>query len=156
MAIAATTAVRLRIRGDSLDPEDVTRLLGAQPDLAAKQGGTFYSPKGRPMFASTGFWHFGVERSSPGNLDGQIVNLLSALSQDLAVWQGLARRFHIELFCGMMMERSNEVTGLQAATMLAMAQRGLSFELDVYGPPFDDDEESWVSDPKSPSSVAET
>lgn len=140
MAKAAKRSVSLRMTGDGLDPVEVTRLLGRKPDLAAKLGETFYSPKGRPSTARTGFWHLHAADSSPCDFDAQIMALFAGLTQDLAVWADLASRFRLELFCGMIMQELNEGTGLEAATILAMAQRGLSFGLDVYGPLGPDDD----------------
>lgn len=140
MASVASTAVTLRISGDSLDPEEVTRLLGAEPSMAAKRGGTIHTPKDTPSTARTGFWNLRIDWRMPGDFDAQIMKLLAGLSQDLAIWGNLADRFQLELFCGMIMEEPNEGTGLRAATILAMAQRGLSFELDVYGPAGADDD----------------
>lgn len=113
-------------------------MLGAEPSLSARLGGILHTPKGQLVPARTGFWHLSVERDGPGDFDEKIARLLSALSQDLGVWAELARRFRVELFCGMMMKQGNEGVGLSAATILAMAERGLSFELDVYGPQDDE------------------
>lgn len=132
MAIISETAVTLRIRGDDLIPSEITNALGKNPSLSAEKGGIWFTPKGKSVVAKTGFWHLYTDRLRPGDFDKQIADLLECVSSDLDIWSILSKRFHAELFCGAFLTDSNEGTGLSADTMMALAQRGLHFELDIY------------------------
>ena len=64
----------------------------------------------------------------------QVAELLDALTLDLAVWRDLSGRFKADLFCGLLMERSNEGLMLSARALQALGERGLELDLDIYGP----------------------
>src|SRR5689334_883760 len=93
------TAASLRIFGDDLDPLEITRLLGHEPSSAERKGQEIVGKSTRAIrVARTGSWYLVAERRAPGDLDAQIVEILSKLSSDLGVWQQLAERFRIDLF----------------------------------------------------------
>lgn len=122
--------VRLRVWGNPLDPDEITRLLGHPPTKAHATGEPL--PSGR--IPRSGYW--GVE--APGGmhdeLDLRIAGLLMMLTDDLPTWRGLAGRYDMDLFCGLFMADSNEGLMLRPATMALMAERRLPLELDLYSP----------------------
>jgi hypothetical protein len=89
--------------------------------------------------AGTGSWRLHVERRNPGDLDGQIVELLSPLCQDLAVWRDLSARFEADIFCGLFLEKSNEGIDLRPETLMMVGSRGLVLDFDIYGNPESDE-----------------
>ena len=137
MAYLKRSRASLRIMGDDLVPEHVTRLLGAQPDLARTKGQRWQTPKGREMVARTGQWHLTAAPQEPADVDAQIAGLLEQCSSDLAVWQALSARFDIDLFCGFFMAEDNEGVSLSPASLQALGERGILLDLDIYAP--DDD-----------------
>ena len=132
MAIVSKTEVSLWIRGDELDPTEVSKALGGIPRLAAGKGEIWHTPKGTPITAKTGFCHYRTAAMQPGDFDKQIKQLFDGLSSETDVWLQLARRFKVELFCGAFLDEPNQGTGLSAETIASIAQRGASFELDIY------------------------
>lgn len=80
MAVISRTAVSLRFMGDELRPEEVSMVLGCQADGGASKGGAWRTPKGVERIARTGMWHKGVARRSPGDLDGQVIELLALMT----------------------------------------------------------------------------
>ncbi len=68
----------------------------------------------------------------PGDLDGQVAELVETLSNNLSVWQDLSRRFDGDVFCGIFMEEGNEGISLSVATMESLSARGLSINFDIY------------------------
>lgn len=132
MAELSETAACLRLMGDDLDPDDLTRRLGAEPTGSARKGGLVSRPNGTVVVAPRGWWYFKVEYRSPGDLDGQIAEILERLTDDLSIWQDLSGRFRAEIFCGLFLHETNEGLALAPATMLALGMRGLQLEMDIY------------------------
>lgn len=132
MAELSETAASLRFIGDTLDPDELTHRLGAEPTSSARKGGPVSRPNGTVVIAPRGWWSLKVEYRSPGDLDGQIAEILERLTDDLSVWQDLSGRFRAEIFCGLFLREGNEGLALAPATMLALGMRGLQLEMDIY------------------------
>ncbi len=128
------TAASLRFFGDDVDPEEITRLLGGAPTVGVRKGGIWLTSRGVEKTAFRGQWRVTVERRSPGDLDGQVAQLLTPLTTDFAVWNDLTRRFKADVFCGLFLNEFNEGLTLSPETLEALGLRGLSLGLDIYGP----------------------
>lgn len=133
------TAVSLRFSGDSLDPAEISRQLGAAPRLGYRKGELRRGPNGQEFACRTGLWSLSIERVRPGNLDAQIAELLAPLSEDLLIWRDLSSRFGGVIFAGLFLESWNEGIGLEPQTMLALSSRGLGLDMDIYGVTDDED-----------------
>jgi hypothetical protein len=131
----ARTKVALRVAGDDLDPQEVTRLLGAEPTSCARKGETRRSASGRETAARTGIWLLSVEPPSPGDLNAQVRALLARVTGDLSVWRDLSRRHRCDVFCGLFLRDGNEGAELAPETLTMLGERGLALGLDIYGPP---------------------
>jgi hypothetical protein len=130
VAVIYETAAALRFHGDQLDPEEVTKLLGAAPTSAVYKGQLIV---GRgPRIARSGRWSLKVDNRQPGNLSGQISEILSGLTQDLYVWSDLSHRFSGSIFAGFFMGAGNEGYDLSSETLKLLTDRGLSLLLDIY------------------------
>ena len=79
-------------------------------------------------------WRIDATSREPENLEEQVQEVLSRLTNDLSVWSDLRARFEIDLFCGLFMEEGIEGLVLSADTLAALGQRGIRLELDIYGP----------------------
>ena len=134
MAHLARSVASLRIFGDDLQPEEVSRILGCAPTKAWPKGRVQVSKSGHEMIKKTGAWLLHASDAEPENLDGQVVELLAKLTSDTATWAELGRRFEVDLFCGWFMESSNEGVSVSPKTMFALAERGSGLSLDIYGP----------------------
>jgi hypothetical protein len=131
------TAASLGFFGDDLDPDEISRLLGGIPTVGARKGGVWKTSRGFEKVAKSGSWRIEAERSNPGDLDGQIIDIFARLSSDLTTWRDLSRRFEGRFFCGLFMENTNDGLRLEAPTIAAIGDRGLALDLDIYAP--DDD-----------------
>ena len=129
MAQLHRSVVTLRIMGDDLVPDEITRLLGVAPTRAQIKG---EKPVDRTNPAKSGMWLLKAASRIPADMDGQIQEILNQTTNDLAVWQGLAKRYEIDLFCGLMMARSNEGISLSAQCISALGERGIEVGLDIY------------------------
>jgi hypothetical protein len=128
-----STAASLRFTGD-LDPDEVSSKLGAKPSTSARKGAIRQTPKGREFIARSGIWILKADQVSPGDLDGQINTLLAGLSEDLAVWQDIARRYNGHILAGLFLGSANEGMGVASKTLVTLGARGLALECDIYGP----------------------
>lgn len=133
MPAIARTAASLRILGDNLDPDEITRLLGGKPTSCERKGDTRQTKAGRSVVARTGSWRLEAEKSVPGDLNGQISAILAKLTDDVSVWWGLTQRFRCDVFCGLFLNGGNEGEQLEPSTLAALGSRGLPLGLDIYG-----------------------
>ena len=128
------TTVSLRITGQSLQPDEITSLLGCRPTRAAKTGDTISHPNGRTRLIKTGFWHLRYDAIDAIELDKKIEDLLARLTQDLEAWDHIARTCRLELFCGLFMGAWNEGFGLSAELITKLGRRRIELSCDIYGP----------------------
>jgi len=128
------TAATLRIIGDDIDPVEITRLLGHEPTSAERMGQEIVGKStGKVRVARTGSWRLEAGPRSPGDLDAQIGEILSKLSSDLDIWQKLAERFRMDLFCGLFLSGGSGGEEIAAKSMTALGSRGIVLGLDIYG-----------------------
>jgi hypothetical protein len=123
----------LRITGEDLQPDEITRLLGAAPTRSHARGDARRRPRGGATSYDFGMWLIEADPYEPEGIDAQTEDILSQLSTDLAVWRDLAARYHLDLFCGLFLGSTNEGGGLSPATMRALGERGIALDLDIYG-----------------------
>jgi hypothetical protein len=130
------SAASLRIIGEGLVPEEITRILGRPPTRAQSKGQVLrHESTGREWTSRTGIWHFRVADRAPDDLNGQVMEILGQLNQDLAVWASLSARFRMDIFCGLFMAKNNEGLSLSPEVLLALGQRRIELGLDLYDPP---------------------
>jgi hypothetical protein len=129
-------SVALRVMGDSLDPIEITRLFGKEPRFAAR-GGDQVQRGSRTVTQRSGIWTYGLaEDPSPEwHLDDAVEALLGRFPSDLELWSDLRSRFKLDVFCGLFMGSDNQGTVLSPRTLGMLAARGLTLNLDLYGPP---------------------
>jgi hypothetical protein len=133
MAAISETHAALRFHGDDLDPDELSARLGGKPSTSARKGDVIRSEKtGRERIAKTGSWILSIGRREPGDLDGQVEELLSSLSKDLSIWRSLGK-YHPDLFVGLFLQESNEGTEISPQSLSLLAERGIMLGLDIYG-----------------------
>jgi hypothetical protein len=133
-------SVTVRIAGDALDPTEITHLLGATPAFAARKGEQV-GRRHRTVTQRSGIWTYRLPNEPPADwdLDDAIAALLASLPGDVAIWRSLGQRFDTDVFCGFFMQRDNHGVELRPNTLALLAERGLTLELDIYGPPTGDE-----------------
>lgn len=126
------SVVTLRFFGDDLVPEQISALLGGRPTVSYHKGQERVgSHTGVVRIAKTGSWRLSAVDRKPEDLEAQIFEILEQLTQDLAVWDSLAR-YQPDLFCGVFMGSGNDGTSISAKALLSMGQRGITLGLDIY------------------------
>ena len=146
MAALHESAVTLRIGGDALKPEAVSKLLSCQPSIAFAKGDIKPS-KLRPIVRKSGMWALKAKMRQPANLDAQISEIFGRLLTDLAVWATLSEEFDIDIFCGFWMRETDEGMTISAETMKILSDRGIRLGFSVYAPLPDQEAEARPSTP---------
>jgi hypothetical protein len=133
MAQVQKSVVTLCIAGDDLVPDEITRLLGASPTHAQRKGDRIVGRKtGHVGIAAFGMWRLCASDREPEDMDGQIQETLSKLTNDLAVWQTITGRYQVDLFCGLFMDGINEGLTISSQSLAALGARGIEIGLDIY------------------------
>jgi hypothetical protein len=134
-------SIALRVAGDDLDPTEVTRLFGLQPKHSARRGEQVQRGS-RIVTQRSGIWTYALAQdpSPEWELDDAVVALLGKFPADLSIWSDLGSRYKLDLFCGLFMGTDNQGTLLRPETLSLLAARGLTLDLDIYGPPPGDDD----------------
>jgi hypothetical protein len=133
MPVIERSVVTLRISGDTLVPAEITQLLGAPPTEAETKGQEIIGHStGHRCIAKSGMWRLCAADREPEDMDSQIQELLSLLTSDLSVWQKIAARYDIDLFCGLFMGDTNDGLILSPDSLLALGERRIELQLDIY------------------------
>ena len=135
MPALETSIVTLRISGDSLIPAEITELLGASPTEAETKGDEIIGRQtGHRRVAKGGMWRLCAADRAPEGMDAQVQELLSQLTSDLSIWQNIATKHEIDLFCGLFMGDTNDGLTLSSDSLVALGQRHIELQLDIYAP----------------------
>jgi hypothetical protein len=128
--------IALRIIGDDLVPEEITALLGALPTSAVikgEKGKHITGPKvGYVRVARSGMWIFEAPDRELKDMNGQIREILSQMTDDLAVWQGITKRYRVDLFCGLFLSDYYGGVTLSPESLAALGERGIKMGLCIY------------------------
>ena len=125
--------ISLRISGDALAPDRITRMLGVEPTHAAAKGETV-DRGGIPVVHETGIWSYDLPASTEWELSDAIRTLLDRFPADPALWESLAAEFTTDVFCGLFLHAANRGTQISLETMALLVERRLPLGLDIYGP----------------------
>lgn len=134
MTAIAESVASLRIFGDGLIPEAVTARIGAAPTRSYRKGDVERTRSGRELVRKTGMWLLEVPRKEPEDLNAQVAEILSRLTQDIEVWKALTQDFELDLYCGLFMDSTNDGFCLSASTLAAFGERGIELAIEVYAP----------------------
>ncbi len=125
----------LRVMGDDLRPEEITRLLGCAPTKSQRKDEVIRHPKsGKERVARIGMWSLEAADRVPSDPDAQVAEILAKLSPDLEVWRSITSSFRVDVFFGLFMKEWNEGLSLAPTTMVALGSRGIEADFDIYGP----------------------
>lgn len=124
----------LRIFGDDLVPDELSRLFDHPYTKGWVKGHEFTTSSGSVVVKKTGAWILEGEVTEGGDFDGQISRLLACVDLSLEQWVSLAARFESDIFCGWFMRETNEGISVSPRTMLMLAERNISLSVDIYAP----------------------
>jgi hypothetical protein len=126
--------VTLCLFGDDLDPDEITRLLGAEPTTARRKGDRF--PGRYRRSAKEGAWMLELDFAEGAEIElEQAINqLLDRLNSDPAMWANLNQRFRCDVACGLFLGDGggNEGLDLGPETLRRLVERHLEIGFDLY------------------------
>lgn len=126
--------VSLRLFGDDLIPEEVTRLLGCSPTKVQRKGDVIPDARYHRV-ARTGSWMLNGGLPKTTEIEQQIVALLESVTNDMEVWRQIVAKYDADIFCGVFLNDSNRGFSLSPTVTSMLADRGLEIGFDIYGPP---------------------
>jgi hypothetical protein len=129
---ADQVSVSLRVLGDDLNPNEVTRLLQLEPTFAASKGQTRQSG-GRDVIQPTGIWMIAFSGApQEWTLEDAVEALFDRLPSDPAVWRTMREKWSLDLFCGITLADVNRGITIRRSVLRRIAERELDLDLDIY------------------------
>ncbi len=130
MATIARIRASLRVFGDSLEPEEVSALLGRHPTRNYRKGDKV---EGNPdAFEPTGAWILDSSLSEKAEVEEHIEVLLGSLTNDMDEWESLTSSYSASILCSLFLDQYNEGFELSPRVAQALSERGLVIALDIY------------------------
>lgn len=125
--------ITLRISGAELAPEEISALLDCEPTVSEVVG----VPTHLGRIPKTGRWALTIESKDckEADLEDRLKMLFEKLPADLQVWEALAARYEVDVFCGLFLATHNRGFGLSAEMSKTLSDRGLEIGFDVYFDP---------------------
>jgi hypothetical protein len=135
MAHLHRSCASFRIGGDDLDPAALTTSLGAAPSQAQTKGDKIVGKTtGHVRVAKTGMWLLEATEREPADLDGQILEVLGKMTDDIDVWRMLTSKYRADIFCGLFMKGTDEGFTISPKTLAALGTRGIELGICLYAP----------------------
>jgi hypothetical protein len=133
MAELNQSGASLRIFGDTLEPNEISKVLGCAPTASYLKGDiqTFKTSK-KERIRKTGMWLLEADYRKPGDLDAQVVEIFDKLNPDLSVWASLTKKFHVDLFCDFSMKKTDEGIEISAKTLQTLGERNIPVGICLY------------------------
>jgi hypothetical protein len=121
--------VTLALYAEALDPDAVSRLLGAQPTYAHRRGER-RSERSAPH--RQGAWLLAVEGTAPTGPDELIRLLLGRFPADREFWDRLRDNYVVKVVVTVFQKLWNRGFELRAETVALVARTGALMEFDLY------------------------
>ena len=126
----ARVRVSLRVFGDSLEPEEVSALLGRKPSRCHRKGDK--SSTNSSSIEPTGAWIVDSLLSEMAEIEDHVEALLLPISNDSDEWASLTSRFSASILCSAFLDQYNEGFELSPRLAQSLADRGLVIAFDIY------------------------
>ncbi len=125
--------VALRVFGDDVDPQQISKLLGHKATTGRLKGERCISKfTGKERIAPAGSWILQAPEAKKASLDRQIAWLFKRLSKRLVIWKRLNSRYRVDIFCGLFLDGFNRGISLSPTTLFELGRRGISISFDIY------------------------
>ncbi len=134
MASIGRVRVSLRVLGDSLEPEEVSALLGCPPTREARKGDKILGKSGgaSDSVEPTGAWILDSPLSEKAEVEDHLEALLAPLSNDMDEWSNLTDGASASILCSVFLDQYNEGFELSPRAAKSLAERGLVIAFDIY------------------------
>jgi hypothetical protein len=123
----------LRVWGDALDPDAVSRVLSREPSRCQRKGEPVLSPAGEVQrIARTGSWLLDFPVGGDSTVGEAIDALLKSLPGDPAIWASLTSRFAVDLICDLTVRCVNRGFELPPELLGLLSRRGITLSFDIF------------------------
>ena len=111
-------------------PDDITMLLGCPPTVAEVKGA-------RGRFPRKGRWALTIDSEDCEDIDLEdgLKIFLAKLPPDMKMWEALAARYKVDIYCGLFLATHNRGFGLSAEIAKMLSDRRLEIGFDIYFDP---------------------
>jgi hypothetical protein len=124
--------VCIRAVAQDLEPDELSRSLGVQPTFAARKGERGFI-NGREVKQRIGVWYFEFNGApEEWTLADAIVALLAQLPSDIGIWDNLALKHTLDVFCGVFVRSPNRGFSLPPDILRQLSDRHLELNVDIY------------------------
>ncbi|WP_394842199.1 DUF4279 domain-containing protein [Pendulispora brunnea] len=123
-------SVSLIVRGEELDPNIVTSMLGLDPTSSGRAGDPIQ--RGQVRARPLGFWEFDVRSRPPKDVNQLIRALLGRLPTNPVTWDTLRRDYQIRLHTSFTAEGLSGHFYLEADVVRALATMGCTLDFAFY------------------------
>ena len=128
------SSATLCIYGHDLEPDDVSRLVGAEPTSAFRRG--YKRTKSSPRMKH-GAWFLRVEGPAPMGPDDHLKTLLGLITSSRSDWQKIRRRYDVRIGIGIHFNGWNRGFDLKPETVAGVSRLGIEVGYDIYAYPND-------------------
>jgi len=128
-------SITVRIRSDDLDPHDVTKVMGCEPDESQEKGKPVLREDGTVMrIARFGAWGLTLEPKDTDEWDcaEAMMLVLRRLPSAVQFWQRLTKKYKVDFFVGLSMPSKNKGFELSPEVMKYLGDRGIAAGFDIY------------------------
>jgi hypothetical protein len=128
-------SVALTIHADDLDPNEITRVLGVQPDQTQRKGVPL-PPRGDrpPRVPQIGMWSINLrpEQTPVCDVETAIARVLDQITVPLDVWHQARAGASVRIFVGLSLDDYNRGFGIDPPLLRRAADLGISLDFDIY------------------------
>ncbi len=128
-------SITLRISSEDLVPDDVTKVMGCEPDESQQKGKPVLREDGSVMrIAGFGAWRLTLKSEDTDEWDcaEAMMLVLRRLPSAVGLWHRLTRKYKVDFFVGLSMASKNKGFGLSAEVMKYLGDRGIKAGFDIY------------------------
>ena len=119
----------LCVYSDTLDPEQVTQLLGCLPTRSHRKDEVIGTRGNR---APTGAWILEPDTPRTNELEPQIASLLTRVTPDDRAWDKLIKDHRVVVSCMLSLREWSRGFSLSPQLLEKMATRGISLDCTIY------------------------
>lgn len=127
----------IRVFAEDLDPELVTRALGAEPSMSWRRGDPRPANKGH--VARTGMWLLESTAAPSSDPDIHLRTLLQQLRVDQPAWDALRRTVSCDVYFGLFQDQPNSFFSIGPDLFQSLGALGFIVCFSLYAPPPDSD-----------------
>jgi hypothetical protein len=127
--------ITLRIVGENLVPEEITAVMGREPDDAHQKDKPLYRRDGTLMrIPKSGGWRAVLRPDSTDewSCGEAILELLATIPSDVSVWHALTEKYTVELFVGLKIPDTNREFYLSPKLLAYLGERNIGVGFDIY------------------------